>query len=130
MARKLENLSSFDPWIIVHRELGMTAQPGGRTKGLATQGDFIRWEGWQLGMRHHHISQIAEYQRPFIFQDRMVDGAFQRFEHDHHLREVLAGTLMNDELRFSLPFGWLGRLVARWMAGSSRAGWLLLTFRA
>lgn len=98
---------------IVHRELGMTAKPGGRLHGLAEEGDLVRWEGWQLGMLHHHVSQIAEYQRPYVFQDKMVDGAFKSFEHDHHLREVGGGTVMEDELRFSLSYGGLGRLVAR-----------------
>lgn len=97
---------------IVHQELGMNAV-GGRTEGLVREGDLIRWEGWQLGLRHHHVSQITNYHRPFFFQDRMVSGRFSSFEHDHSFRELDSGTLLEDELRFSMPYGRLGALVGR-----------------
>ena len=99
---------------IVHQELAMQAVAG-RTAGLAVEGDVIRWQGWQLGWRHHHVSQINHYQRPSFFQDRMIEGRFACFEHDHHLRETAAGTMLEDELRFSLPFGLFGALLARFI---------------
>ena len=97
---------------LVHEELGMCAVSG-RTRGMVRGGDVVRWEGWQLGMRHHHVSRISSYEAPVFLQDTMLDGRFQYFQHDHHLREIAGGTLLTDELRFSLPFGALGRLVAR-----------------
>lgn len=97
---------------LVHEELGMNAVSG-RTAGLVVGGDIIRWEGWQLGMLHHHVSQISSYQAPVFMQDTMLDGRFQYFQHDHHLKQTPDGTLLSDDLRFSLPFGAAGRLVAR-----------------
>lgn len=99
---------------IVQQELGMKAVAG-RTEGLVQSGDTVRWEGWQLGLRHHHVSQINNYHRPFFFQDRMIDGRFRYFEHDHRLTELPDGTLLDDELRFSLPFGPLGALLAQFI---------------
>ena len=45
----------------------------------------------------------------------MIEGRFDLFEHDHHLRETAEGTLLEDELRFSLHFGMPGALLASWM---------------
>lgn len=99
---------------IVHQELGMHSVCG-RTSGFVCDGDTIRWEGWQLGLPNYHVSQINHYRRPVFFQDRMIAGRFKYFEHDHHLRETSDGTLLQDELRFSMPFGVLGRIVGRWI---------------
>ena len=100
---------------LVQEELGM--RPGsGRTSGLVVGGDTVRWQGWQLGLLHHHESLISGYQRPVFLQDTMLQGRFQSFQHDHHLRELPDGTTeLRDEVRFSLPFGVLGRVVARWI---------------
>ena len=97
---------------LVHEELGMNAVSG-RTEGLVVGGDVVRWEGWQLGLKHHHVSRISGYQAPVFLQDTMLDGRFKYFQHDHHMKETADGTLLSDELRFSLPFGALGRLVAQ-----------------
>ena len=99
---------------LVHEELGMNAVSG-RTSGLVVSGDIVRWEGWQLGMLHHHVSHISAYEAPVFMQDTMLDGRFKYFQHDHHLQESGEGTLLSDELRFSLPFGALGRQVARYI---------------
>lgn len=97
---------------LVHEELGMNAVSG-RTSGLVRDGDVVRWEGWQLGLRHHHVSKITACVSPVFLQDTMLEGRFRYFQHDHHMRETADGTLLSDELRFSLPFGGAGRLVAR-----------------
>ena len=97
---------------LVHEELGMDAVSG-RTTGFVVGGDVVRWEGWQLGLRHHHVSLISAYTPPTFLQDTMLEGRFQYFQHDHHMRETPDGTLLSDDLRFSLPFGALGRVVAQ-----------------
>ena len=97
---------------IVQEELGMKPVEG-RTAGLVQPGDLIRWEGWQLGLRHYHVSRISSYCRPTYLQDRMVAGRFAYFEHDHHFHATGAATLLQDELRFSMPAGPLGLVVGR-----------------
>ena len=99
---------------LVQQELGM--QPvAGRTTGFVVAGDTVRWEGWQLGLKHLHVSLISGYVSPTFMQDTMLQGRFKTFQHDHHMRDTGDGTELMDELRFSLPFGWLGRLVARYV---------------
>lgn len=105
---------------LVHDELGMVAVSD-KKDGLVEGGDIIRWEGWQLGLKHFHVSHISGFQEPVFMQDTMLDGRFKAFQHDHHFREVSGGphrptwTQLEDELRFSLPFGALGRLVAKYI---------------
>ena len=100
---------------LVREELGMEPVSG-RTDGFISKGDTVRWEGWQLGLRHFHVSHISAYESPTFMQDSMLDGRFKTFQHDHHLSERPHGiTLLQDTLRFSLPFGWAGRTVARYV---------------
>ncbi len=100
---------------LVQEELGMKPVSG-RTSGMVQGGDIVRWEGWQLGLKHFHVSNISSYQRPVFMQDTMAAGRFKTFQHDHHLRALdLHRTLLEDELRFTLPFGALGHLVAKYI---------------
>jgi ligand-binding SRPBCC domain-containing protein len=99
---------------IVERELGMHPTAG-RTSGLVTAGDTIRWEGMQLGFPNHHVSLIVPetWNPPHFFQDRMIAGRFHSFEHDHRLTETADGALLNDEVRFSMKLIWGGSLAGR-----------------
>lgn len=96
---------------IVERELGMKPVAG-RTSGLVNAGDIIRWEGMQLGFPNFHVSLIPPetWQPPRFFQDRMIAGRFRSFEHDHRLTDTGDGVLLDDEVRFTMPLGWPGRL--------------------
>ena len=103
---------------IVERELGMKPVAGAdatRTAGLVVAGDRIRWEGWQLGMRHYHVSLISEFEPYSFFQDKMIAGRFKFFSHDHEFTEIGGQTLMKDVIRFSMPFGMLGRLAGKYI---------------
>lgn len=97
---------------IVRKELGMRAVAG-RTEGCVRGGDTVRWEGWKFGFPQFHVSLISEFEEPFYFQDRMLNGRFKSFAHDHRFRETSAGVLLEDELQFSLPFGVAGRAVGQ-----------------
>lgn len=99
---------------LVQKELGMTPVAG-RTTGCVRGGDTVRWEGWQLGFPNYHLSLISEYDAPWHFQDRMLKGRFKTFAHDHRFRHVDGGVLFEDEVRFSLPLGWPGYLVGRFV---------------
>ena len=43
----------------------------------------------------------------------MTAGLFKSFEHDHRFQEQDGATVMQDELRFSAPFGVLGLMAER-----------------
>jgi ligand-binding SRPBCC domain-containing protein len=97
---------------LVGKTLGMRPIEG-KTSGTIVEGDRIVWAGWKFGLPQMHESLITRYERPAFFQDTMARGRFKRFQHDHQLTEIDGHTLLNDKLRFSLPLGWPGKMVAR-----------------
>lgn len=99
---------------IVQQELHLKPVAG-RTKGLVALNDTVRWQGWKLGFWQYHVSLIDGFGPPHFFRDRMIEGRFRSFEHEHFFEVTPEGTMLRDELRFSLPFGVPGRLVARWI---------------
>ncbi len=114
---------------IVEKELRMHPVRG-RTTGFVTGGDTVRWKGWQLGLPQFHESLITNFKQDQFFQDRMIAGRFRTFEHDHAFTEAGNGSVtLSDELRFSMPFGWLGWLVGRWIMVPHIKGLLKRRFR-
>ena len=100
---------------VVQRTLAMqpVAGAGGwRTNGLVVAGDTVEWRGWKFGLPQMHTSVISRYEAPRFFQDTQLRGRFAEFQHDHHFEAANGGTELWDEVRFTLPFGWLGALVA------------------
>lgn len=81
--------------------------------GMLGDGDRVVWAGWKFGFPQMHECLITGYERPVFFQDTMGRGRFKRFQYDHHLAEIDGHTLLNDKIRFSLPLGWPGKLVAK-----------------
>ena len=86
---------------------------GGRLEGAVDGGDTVLWRGWKWGMPHKHETLIEEFRPPFFFRDRMIDGRFASFEHDHSLKRSRDGTLLEDELRFRLRWGVAGVAIGR-----------------
>ena len=85
----------------------------GRTHGHVVNGDRVVWRGWKFGLPQVHHTLITGYTFPTFFQDTQEKGRFAHFQHDHHLLASGTATELHDEVRFALPFGALGRLVAR-----------------
>jgi ligand-binding SRPBCC domain-containing protein len=86
---------------------------GGVMTGLIGAGQTVTWSGRHLGMRLEHTSRIDIWRPHSYFRDVMVSGAFARLEHDHHFATMDDGTRMRDEIRFSVPWGPLGRLATK-----------------
>jgi ligand-binding SRPBCC domain-containing protein len=97
---------------LVGRTIGMRPLEG-TADGMVRDGDRLVWTGWKFGFPQMHESLITRYERPIFFQDTMGRGRFSRFQYDHRLAEIDGHTLLSDKLRFALPFGWLGKQVAR-----------------
>lgn len=99
---------------LVEKILGMKPVAG-NTTGMVQMGDRVLWRGRKFGLRVQHETLITAYDRPRFFQDSMARGQFKHFHHDHRLEEVAGQTLFVDVVKFSLPFGVLGRIVGRWI---------------
>lgn len=102
---------------LVKRSLKMqlVASGSSKTSGLIVGGDRMLWRGWIFGLPQMHETLITKYERPDFFQDSMERGRFKRFQHDHFFVEVGGRTLLNDKVRFSLPFGSLTRPLGKFL---------------
>jgi ligand-binding SRPBCC domain-containing protein len=86
----------------------------GVAHGLIGLGETVTWQGRHFGLMLMHETLISKYNRPHHFQDIMLRGMFETFEHDHSFDQLPDGTtLMRDELRFAAPFWALGSVVER-----------------
>ena len=83
----------------------------GKTSGLIGLGETVTWRAKHLGFYQNLTVQIVEYERPVMFADKMLKGAFASMHHIHQFETVENGTKMRDVFEFSSPFGILGKLV-------------------
>ena len=86
----------------------------GRTTGLIEKGETVTWEANHLGFRQRLAVRITQFERPHVFGDEMISGAFSSMHHTHRFIPSDQGTLMKDEFHFTAPLGFLGRL-AEWL---------------
>jgi ligand-binding SRPBCC domain-containing protein len=62
-------------------------------------------------------TRIAEWNPGESFVDEQLSGPYKSWVHTHRFRSVPDGTVIEDDLRYELPFGVLGRIAApivRW----------------
>lgn len=82
----------------------------GRTSGLIEDGETVTWEAKHFGIKQRLAVRITSYDRPHVFGDEMITGAFAAMHHTHRFTPSGEGTLMKDEFHFTAPFGFLGRI--------------------
>ncbi len=85
----------------------------GVTSGLMALGDTVTWRATHLGVRQTLTSRITRFDRPHMFRDSMVSGAFKRIDHDHFFRWEDGVTVAEDRFDFDAPLGPLGWLANR-----------------
>ena len=86
----------------------------GRTSGLIEMGETVTWEAKHFGVKQRLTVKVTSLDRPHVFSDEMISGAFSSMKHFHRFFSDGTGTLMRDEFHFSAPLGFLGR-IAEWM---------------
>ena len=86
---------------------------GGRTSGLIGLEETVTWEARHLWVRQRLTTRITAVDRPWSFEDRMIQGAFASMHHRHEFTPTGSATLMTDVFDFSAPLGVLGRLAER-----------------
>ncbi|MEP7009389.1 MAG: SRPBCC family protein [Acidobacteriota bacterium] len=83
---------------------------GGKTSGLIGLGETVTWRARHLGVVQNLTSRITAFDPPRYFQDRMIQGVFASFVHDHYFEEMDGRTKMRDVIEFRSPLGPLGWL--------------------
>lgn len=66
-----------------------------------------------LGIPLNWRTRITVYDPPHSFRDVQERGPYRSWEHLHRFRAVEGGTIVEDEIAYSLPFGALGDVVHR-----------------
>jgi ligand-binding SRPBCC domain-containing protein len=87
---------------------------GGKISGLLEAGDEVTWEAVHFGVKQPLTVRITRCERPRLFEDEQVRGAFHCFHHRHEFRDVFGGTLMIDDFRYTAPLGPIG-VLADWL---------------
>ena len=82
----------------------------GRISGLCELGDTITWRAKHFGLFQHMKVAITKMEPFSYFQDRMIEGAFKSFTHDHYFEQKGGVTVMRDCFAFRAPLGILGKL--------------------
>jgi ligand-binding SRPBCC domain-containing protein len=82
----------------------------GVTTGLIGLGETVTWQAKHFGIWQTLTSKITEFDRPIYFVDEMVQGAFNRFRHEHRFEPRNGSTLMTDVFDYTSPLGPLGKL--------------------
>jgi ligand-binding SRPBCC domain-containing protein len=72
--------------------------------------------GYRLKLHGVPVSwrtRIEVWEPPRRFVDVQINGPYALWEHTHEFEEDGDGTVIRDRVRYSIPFGPLGRLVNR-----------------
>ena len=85
----------------------------GRTSGLIEDGETVTWEARHFWITQRLRIRITAFDRPYMFGDEMLSGAFSEMRHTHRFIEQDNQTVMKDEFYFSAPMGILGRIAER-----------------
>ncbi|MCM3617718.1 SRPBCC family protein [Sutcliffiella horikoshii] len=80
----------------------------GVTQGLLEEGDTVTWEATHFGIKQRLTAKVTQMEKPAVFVDIMVKGAFSSFTHIHQFVEEKNGTLMIDTFEYKSPFGPIG----------------------
>lgn len=75
------------------------------------EGTVIEYSIKVMGIRARWKSRISVYDPPCAFADEQLEGPYTFWHHTHRFIEVDGGTLLADEIRYSMPFGILGQIV-------------------
>lgn len=86
----------------------------GRTSGLIELGETVTWRAKHFGVYQELTVQVVELDKPYLFTDMMLKGAFKSMKHIHRFSKSENGTIMTDKFEFTSPLGILGRL-ANWI---------------
>jgi uncharacterized protein len=105
------NLEELTPDLLNFRVLGKSTP----AIGEGTLIDYrLRLNGVPLRWR----SRIENWEPARRFVDMQVKGPYAYWHHAHEFIPLGSGTLMRDVVRYRLPLGWLGSVVAGWKVES------------
>ncbi|MDH7444831.1 SRPBCC family protein [Aquimarina sp. 2201CG14-23] len=85
----------------------------GTVSGVIKLYETVTWKGKHFGMYLKHQSKITSIRYPTFFVDKMIQGHFVRFKHQHIFRKTSTGTEMIDVLEYQTPYSIFGKIFDR-----------------
>ena len=101
---KPENLSVFTPAKLGFKILS----PNPIKMGV---GRLIDYNIYLMGIPIHWRTLITDYEPPNMFVDQQIKGPYTMWHHTHTFHKVKGGVEIKDRVVYSIPFGFLGRLL-------------------
>lgn len=74
------------------------------------KGCLIEYKISLLGLPVYWKTEITDYNPPYSFTDKQLKGPYALWVHTHHFKEIDEGTLMTDEVKYSIPMGFIGEI--------------------
>jgi ligand-binding SRPBCC domain-containing protein len=105
---RAENLETITPPFLGFQILGERSPE-------MKEGTLIDYRIKVHGVPMKWRTRIARWNPPHEFVDTQLKGPYSVWHHTHSFESKDGGTLMKDRVRFRLPLGFLGDLVAGWM---------------
>ncbi len=90
----------------------------GKSTGEIGEGTLIDYRLKLDGIPMGWQSRIENWEPARHFVDTQVKGPYSYWRHAHEFVPLANGTLMRDVVRYRLPLGWLGSVVAGWKVES------------
>lgn len=86
-----------------------------RTPPRMVAGAEIEYKLRVHGLPIHWLTVIEQWDPPTMFVDSQAKGPYKLWHHTHRFRPENGGTWIEDHVRYTLPFGFLGLVVHRLM---------------
>jgi ligand-binding SRPBCC domain-containing protein len=83
----------------------------GTLTGLMNQNDEITWQARHLLKERTMSVKLTGLKAPDYFVDEQMEGDFVLMKHEHYFKPAENGTIMIDQFRYEIAYGFLGRLV-------------------
>jgi ligand-binding SRPBCC domain-containing protein len=80
----------------------------GRSVGLLELNESVTFRGKHFGIWQSLSARVTQLERPTLFRDEMLQGAFASMTHDHLFETDGDQTVMRDRFTFRAPLGVLG----------------------
>lgn len=100
-----KNLERLTPAILKFQVLKMSTEE-------IESGSLIDYRLKIRGVPVNWQTKIIDWRPPHAFVDSQVKGPYAKWHHSHEFSTLGPGTLMRDIVRYKLPAGWMGELMA------------------
>lgn len=100
-----QNLETITPSFLNFKVLG-------KNTPTIKEGTKIDYKLSLHGIPFFWRTEIVSWKPPLLFIDIQLKGPYKKWHHTHRFESLGNGTLISDEIRYQVPFGFLGSLIA------------------